>query len=280
MRSTGSIEAVRGFGLHDHLCWSYDDPRELRTRTAEFLGAGLEQGLRVCYVSDGSVDSLRLDLQGVPNLDRELDRGTIRIVPIDGVYPTGSIVDASAQVEVYREYTEEALADGYAGFRLVAEATPMVRSKEQLRAFVGYEFLVDGLMARRPFSAMCAYNTTVLDAESIAALAAVHPNARASATQFHLYNLEGVDLALSGEIDAGVQARFDQALECAHVTAMSEPLTIDGTELAFLDHRTLFALAKCASRTGTSALFRTRSTMPARLVEMLQIEGIRIEQIS
>jgi anti-anti-sigma regulatory factor len=191
------------------------------------------------------------------------------------VYPTGAVVDPSSQVEVYRHFTEAALADGYAGFRLVAEATPMVKSKEQLRAFVAYEYLVDRLMATQPFSAMCAYNTTVLGPEAVSGLAAVHPNSREGATQFHLYNVEGIDLALSGEIDAGVQLQFAQALERANVVSTSGQLRIDGTELAYLDHRALFALTKCASRSGATAVLRTRSTTPARLVEFLQIEGIR-----
>jgi hypothetical protein len=213
MRATGTIIAARGFGVHDHLCWSYDDPEDLRARTLEFLGEGLEQGLRACYVNAGSPELLRDDLAGLPNLDQEIFRGALKIVSIDGMYQTGAVVGASAQVDLYRTHTDEALADGYAGFRLVAEATPLVTSKEQLEAFIGYEYLVDGLMAARPFSAMCAYKTTVLDAEAVSALAAVHPNAREDATQFHLYNLAGVDFALSGEIDAAVQAQFEHALE-------------------------------------------------------------------
>jgi anti-anti-sigma regulatory factor len=279
VRATETIENASGFGLHDHLCWTYDDPMELRDRTLEFLGEGLEQSLRVCYVSSGSVASLRLDLQGLPDLEREIYRGAVKIVSLESMYRAGTTIDASAQVNVYRTYTDVALADGYAGFRLVAEATPLVKTKEQLLSFVGYEYLVDGLMATRPFSAMCAYNTAAIDESSISALAAVHPNSRADESQFHLYNLEGVDLALSGEIDAGVQTRFEEALECARVTTTSGSLTIDATELTFLDHRVLFALANYASRYGATAVLRTQSATPARLVEMLQIEGIRIELV-
>jgi anti-anti-sigma regulatory factor len=279
MRLTGSVATAHGLGLHDHVCWSYDDPSDLRERALEFLGEGLEQGLRVCYVRSGSIDSLRVDLDGLANLDREIDRGAVGLVSVDDMYQADSIVNASGQVDIYRSYTEQALVDGYAGFRLVAEATPLVKSKEQLHAFVGYEHLVDGLMATQPFSAMCAYDAAVLDGETISALAAVHPNSRAAVTQFHLYNLEGVDLALSGEIDAGVQMQFEQALELAHVTSTRGPVTIDATELAFLDHRVLLALVDCAARSDTTALLQTRLAMPARLVAMLQIEGIRIEEL-
>ena len=43
---------------------------------------------------------------------------------------------------------------------------------------------------------------------------------------------------------------------------------------------TLFTLANFAFRSGSDALLRTNSAMPSRLVEMLEIEGIRIEQVS
>jgi hypothetical protein len=71
---------------------------------------------------------------------------------------------------------------------------------------------------------------------------------------------------------------FEQALERAHVSAMSGQLTIDARALTFLDH--LLSLAACAARSGATAVVRTRSMMPARLVQMLKIEGIRIEQLS
>jgi hypothetical protein len=56
-------------------------------------------------------------------------------------------------------------------------------------------------MATQPFSAMCAYNSEMLDEETISALGAVHPNSTPN-DPFHLYNLDSADLALSGEIDA------------------------------------------------------------------------------
>jgi hypothetical protein len=45
MRTTGTLEAAPGFGVPDHLCWSYDDAHVLRARTLEFLGEDLGRGL-------------------------------------------------------------------------------------------------------------------------------------------------------------------------------------------------------------------------------------------
>jgi hypothetical protein len=57
-------------------------------------------------------------------------------------------------------------------------------------------------------------------------------------------------------------------------------LILDGTELAYLDHRALLSLTNCASSSTAFAVFRSHSTLPARLVKMLQFEDIRVEQIA
>ena len=54
---------------------------------------------------------------------------------------------------------------------------------------------------------------------------------------------------------------------------------IDAAGLGFIDHRSLFALADYAERRGTEVVLKTRLSTPARLLELLDLTGVRVERV-
>lgn len=270
MRTSGVLDATRGLGLHDHICWPYDDPAEFRRRAVEFLADGLALGQQCWYVSEGPTEEL---LSHVAELGEALGSGALRVVSIDDTYGEGGAVTPAEQVATYAAATEAALAAGFSGLRVAAEATSMVRGDEALDAFCRYEHLVDRYMAGRPFAAMCAYNRNELPESAIGQLACLHP-AGAGGSPFRLYAVPHARVALDGELDLDSRETFARALDRADLRADGGPVVVDASSLDFIDHHALFALSRAADG---DVVLRTRRPGPARLAGLVGVPGLKVE---
>lgn len=275
MRAVGGALRASGFGVQDHVSWGFDDHVEFRDRVLEFLSDGFELGLRCVYAGEGTVERLRADLAELPGVDDHLRRGALAINALGDLYPEGAAIDPGQTLAAFDAATEDALALGYAGLRVAADSTSLVRTPDQLAAFTEWEHLADRYMAEHPFSGLCGFDRTRLPASTTIALASLHPASREGTTPFRIYS-PGHDahLALAGELDLMVADDFRTCLER---TALHVPheLVVDGTGLDFVDHRALEAIRDFARRFDATALFRTRSSTPGRLIELLGIDGIR-----
>ncbi len=166
-RASGIVTDARGLGAHDHLCWAYDDLEEFRVAAGQFLAEGLQLGQRVCYVGDDTTDQLAADLRDAPGMDQALSEGAAQVAAVADTYPHGTVIEPEDQVAAYADATERAVTAGFAGLRVAADVTALVRSPAQLDAFARYEHLIDDYMTEQPFSAMCAYNRTELGKDTI-----------------------------------------------------------------------------------------------------------------
>jgi hypothetical protein len=280
VRLSGVIAETSGFGPHDHLCWAFDDPGELRSRAVEFLAEGLAQGRRVSYFSGNEPRDYRSDLAVIDGIGDAVRRGAVEVEPLGVHYPTGSVVDPETQVQAYATATRRALADGFTGLRIVADATQLVRSAEQLEAFARYEHLVDRYMVDHKFSALCAYDRRELGDETIAQIACLHPNVNHGATPFRLHVVSHgatEELRLSGELDMVSRLSFPAALRRVDWRAVGGELVIDATGLGFLDHNSMLAITDEGTRRNAPVVLRTSSPMPARLIEILRLRNVRVE---
>lgn len=280
MRRSGIIEHTRGLGAHDHVCWRYDDMGEFRVRAREFLSEGLEQGYRVCYVASGAVDDLVGDLRGIDGIDRALREGAVQVASLEATYPVGTVVDPEAQVRAYAAATGAAVDEGFAGLRVAAEATPLVRTPRQLAAFARYEHLVDRYMADHPFSAMCAYAVAEVDDSAFAQLACLHPNTNTPSPGFRLHAAGDHVIALGGEVDPSTDDLFTQTLDRVDLGLRDGELVLDATGLTFLDHNSLLRLADHAARRGAPLVLRASWPGLSRLVELLELHDVRVERVA
>lgn len=273
----GSAQHARGLGVHDHLSWPYEDRDDFVRRVREFVTDGLALGLRCIYAADRPLEQLEADLAGIPNLHAEVARGALTITVLGELYPEDAAVDHDMMLSTFAAATEDALAQGYTGLRVVADATPLLRSPEQLAAFATWEHKADRYMTRHPFSAMCAFDWTELPGSATAALACLHPAARAGMAAFGVFASDGhADLALAGELD---KSATDDLRVCLGRTGLdiTRELIVDATRLDFLDHRGLESIRDFASGLGATAVLRTSSGLPGRLIDLLGLDGIRAE---
>ncbi|MDX3192580.1 MEDS domain-containing protein [Streptomyces sp. MN03-5084-2B] len=264
----------------DHVCRGYRGPGAFVAHAQEFLAEGLAAGERVLYVAPGDEAALTGQLRADERCDEGLDRGAVHVASVDAAYPTGAVVDPASQVELYAAATSEALAAGFTGLRVAADATSLVRTPAQVDAFARYEHLVDHYMAGHPMSAMCGYDVAELGGEVVAQLACMHPHAVEGGTPFHLHGhtRDGSAAALDGDLDLESRDLWPLALERAGLREERGTIAIDAAGLDFVDHRSLVALAGYAERHATTVVLRTKRSTPARLVELLDLPGVRVER--
>ena len=247
-----------------HVCFVFDTPADFVAGARAFLAEGLRAGERVCLVGP-PVDGL--DLDGVERAS------------VDDLYPPGAVIDPPAQVAAYAARTAEALAAGYTGFRVAADATSLVRDPEQLRAFARYEHLVDRYMTGHPYSALCAYDRAALGHDTVVRLDCLHPDGNTDTAPFRLYACPPArgSAALAGELDLAGHALFPEALERADPPPVDGALVFDAAGLTFVDHHALLALAEHAGRRGLVAVLRDGPPGAARLADLIGFDTVRVE---
>ena len=104
----GSLGAVQ-----EHVCFSYDDDAALSGRARSFLADGAAAGSRMWWIGDSSPP----------------EGFDAHVLALGAAYPNGVVVDPDAQVRTYAAATGAALAAGFTGLRVVAEATPGTHSR-------------------------------------------------------------------------------------------------------------------------------------------------------
>lgn len=265
---------------HGHVCWRYDGPAALYPPARDFIIEGLAAGLHVWYV--GASPGLVADRLTELDVFRDaLRSGAARIVTPESTYADIDGTDPAAQVRTYEAATEAALAAGYAGLRVVADATGLVDTPERLDAFARYEHLADRYMSGRPMSAMCAFDRRILGDRTIAELACMHPVTNVEEALFRLYaDAPGEGhAALAGELDAANHDLFRTVLERADPRPVDGRLVLAADELRFVDHHCLFLLRDHARRLGATIILRTPHSAAARLAELLDLPEVRVEVV-
>ncbi|MGQ0774911.1 MAG: MEDS domain-containing protein [Pseudonocardiales bacterium] len=272
-------ENVRGFGPYDHICWVFDEPREFHRHALEFMTDGLTRGLRVCYFTSNDTTTPWDDLRALDEANRAR-QGAVQVQYLGDVYPTGTVIEPVSQVQAYAAATEDALAAGFVGLRVVGEGTSLVRTPEQLDAFVRYEHLIDRYMTDQPLSALCAYNRVELGEQTIAQVASLHPAVNDAAVPFRLHACDHAAAALGGELDLTSLDLLLTALRRADLMPTDGKLVVDATELAFIDYRSLLALTEYARRRNATAVLQTSLPSPAQMVKILDLTGIQVEMVT
>jgi ABC-type transporter Mla MlaB component len=274
MRRHGRVESAAGLGRHGHGAWLYSDEAEFRAGALEYLGDGPGLDQRMLYVGAGTIEKLRADLVGLPDLDGLLGDGALRIMPLEAVYEVGVGIDPMAQLAMYTATTKTALMDGYSGLRVLADVTPLVLDPELWRAHTHWEAVADRYMAKNPMSALCCYDRRRLPDEILRDVACVHRSSNGSTAMapFRLFaGREG--LSLAGEVDSFAADHLRRLLASA-VPAEGD-VTLELDELRFIDHNGVLAIAELARelrQTGRAVRFLGAPRSFDRVTDLLEVE--------
>jgi hypothetical protein len=253
-----------------HACCLYGDPARWQRRLVAFVTEGLRAALRVSCTWPGDPDAARAHLAGVGDLDRLLADGAVQIRSVEDVYGSGGPVDPERLVEAHALATEAALADGFRGLAVSADATDLVRTPAQQDAFARYEFLVDGYMAGHPMSALCGYRLDLGDA-TVAEFASLHAVGASRGTALRVFGCPDGALGLRGRTDPMGVAVLRRLLPRLGAGAGTGALVVDLAGVEHVDHRLLLALSDHARAHGRPLTLRSPSPFTVRLAEMLQV---------
>jgi ABC-type transporter Mla MlaB component len=248
VRASGLLDDDAGVERADHVCWAHDDDASFEEAALRFLGEGLARGERLLWMGDGAEERLRRAGGPLGDVERLTERGVLRVLSVGEGYTVAGTFCPDRQLAFYDDATRAALRDGYSGLRVVAEVTPLAADPARRDDLVRWEQLADHYVAHGPgFSALCAYRTDLLSADTVADATAVHPVSRAGrfAADFRLFRDEG-RLVLEGDVDAFGAGRLRRLLGS---TGAAAPLVcLDLSRLAFTDLAGVRAVAGWAEQ--------------------------------
>lgn len=280
MRLSRVVDSARGLLPHSHLCWAYRDRSEFRARAGECMAGAYAAGQWIEYVGEGDAEALWDELAGLDGVEEILDGGGVGVSSVHEFYEFvghSDVVDPITAVAKRVAATEQAVAAGYTGFRIVVDATPVARTPEQREAFARFEYLVDREMAALPVSALCAYDVSELGTAAVSEMACLHPLVNDGSALFRLYADQDVEFALAGEIDLSDGALFATTLGRTVALSSGPELIVDGRGLEFIDHRGLLAVECQAREHDREVVLRSRSATVARMAELLPLKALRVE---
>ena len=274
MRRHGLADSPDAVGLNGHACWGFDDLADLQTAAAEFLAEGAELGQRLMFVGGPEAEAMVREADPMRSL---VQAGTLQVAPFDAIYPGGRRMANVDQLAMYEGATDQALADGFTGLRVLAEVTSLASPDGAWQDQVAWESYADRYMATRPLAALCCFDRRRVPAEAMAALGCAHPvtdRRLQHLAPFRVYAQQDA-MALAGEVDAFSSTQLSDLLELT-IPDTEDEVVLDLEGLDFIDHSGVRVVAELERRMrerGVTLTVRGESGLYRRLSELLGAES-------
>ena len=263
--------------MRGHASCLHGDVAEYRRCLADFFAEGVQGGLRLAYVSSDDVQAARANLADLGDLDRLLAGGALHVLSAREIYGAGGPVDPERVVAFVAAATEQALADGFGGLAMSADATGLVGTPVQKDAFARCEFLVDRYMAGHPLSALCGYGLG-LGNDTVAEFALLHTPAPSNEAPLQVFGCADGAIGLAGECDPIGIAALGRVLPRLRA-ADGGTLVVDMAGVEFVDHRLLLTLDRYARGNGIAVSLRSAPPFVARLMELLPVVSLQLARL-
>jgi anti-anti-sigma regulatory factor len=237
------VSTVTGRSPGDHVCWPFHGPEEYVEAARAYVAEGLDRHERVAFVKVTPAGLRHAIVSDVAQVGRPADdRGPVLT---ELTAPPGWSSSTSAPAQFDR-MTRAAVADGYAGMRLLTDVNELVRTPDGLQEWMRNEHLIDRYTLDHPLLVLCGYDADDLDEATVAEAARVHPLTGAALSAFALLAADADGgLALSGEVDIATADDLHRAL-MAIGPEIPAQVTVDMSEVDFIDHSSLLALDRAA----------------------------------
>ena len=225
-----------------HGCLAYERPDDFLPHGVRFLADGVDRGERLVYVSGRPQDQMRRDVALLRSPSDLEASGALTLMSYADADDLDALVVPDRQIEVFAAATEQAVADGHRGLRVLAELTGLAVTPHRRARLLQYEHLATRYMSSHPMSALCVVNRTVVDEEALAEFEAVHPHVEGPEASggFHLLPDED-GLRLTGVVDAWDADRLEHLLRT--LTGQGSVVRLQLADLDVIGARGLRALA-------------------------------------
>jgi len=259
---------------HGHLLLIHHTEQERRAGVATWVRCGLELGEKVLYIEPAAQPAARSLLNVLAEqqvvLDGATARGQLQILRADhDLYTTDGLVDQ----------IDDALAQGYRGVRLSAEA-PTARELLSGRAHQDLEWATDLLCRTRPVSILCQYSAD-LARKALPEVSAMHGDG-VRETLLQTARLPG-GIIVRGEVDVSNHDVLHWALQAATLGA-ADSFVVDLSQLEFLDvsgARALLEATKSYRHSGGRVRLRKPQHLVHRVLELCRVDeagGLMVDQ--
>jgi anti-anti-sigma regulatory factor len=269
------MTTVSGRRLGDHLFWPFHGVDDFVPSAREYVSDGLEHRERVMFVRVGRTGMQHADIATTG----------------DVVHPPGSDVPvlraltdepgwtpSSSALVPLRRMTQAAVDDGYAGLRVLTDATDVAQDPVTRQQWVRSEHLMDRYGLDHPVAILCGYDLERVGPEVAGEVACVHALTGGVPSPFLLRAIDELGgLGLSGQVDrASATALYRAVLTTA--ADLTGPVVIDLSEQEFLDHSGLSALDRAAQELGTTVQLVGASALTATLVDCFGLTGVTVRE--
>ena len=120
-----TIRSIGDLRIGEHLGCLYETELEHSSQVVSFILKGLELGEKTIYYADDHTSGIILERlrKEVPGIDADLASGRLRIDSVFEGFLRHGVFSADKLIDSLRLLEKRALAEGFPGFRVAAEAT-------------------------------------------------------------------------------------------------------------------------------------------------------------
>lgn len=164
----------------DHVCAIYDGDDQLAHIVGEFLAEGLRKSERCWYLpASDSPEALRAALN-THHIDptRAAERGALNILSPNAAYSVRGDFDPEETLAIFSNAIEDALADGFNGFRAAANMSWALDLEGGPERLITYEALLRSLFSSARATGLCLYDRSRMPLAVIDGALCTHPVVR------------------------------------------------------------------------------------------------------
>jgi hypothetical protein len=224
----------------DHACLTFGEPEELLDLTAAFIRDGLDDGLKVLWLSESSPDHAAAELarRGLA-VEAALASGQMAAATCEGRLLTGQVFSAGQAMSWLTQEMDSCRDQGFPGLRLALDMSWALRPVSGVEELPEFEEKVAAALAGASVSVLCQYDRERFDPVTLASVGNSHTRSVAAAT-YHAsvmlricrqYAPPGIRLA--GELD--YQAADALALALTEAIRLEGDVTVNMVPLSFID---------------------------------------------
>ena len=161
----------------DHVCSLYETDDQLATTVATFIADGLALKERCWYVpcaNESAAIRKALEHRGI-DVDAEAKRSALHLLDSNDTYTVYGAFDPEQTMRVFSDAIEQALSDGFNGFRAAAEMSWALDVANGAEAVVTYEALLRMLFANSPATGLCLYDKRRMPLQLLNGALLTHP---------------------------------------------------------------------------------------------------------
>jgi DNA-binding CsgD family transcriptional regulator len=174
LRRTG-VNVLGDMPWGSHICVFYDSENDLLDTVARFFKAGLESNEFCLWAPSVPVvpeDARTALQQRIPDFDRHLAAGNIKVLPGRDWYLTGNRLDIKRVISAWGAKLHDALAKGYDGMRASGDA--FWQDADNWKDFYDYERELNNWLKGKPITALCTYPIATSAAANAPEVVATH----------------------------------------------------------------------------------------------------------